>query len=109
MFADFVQTFQQHTVEKGRLGTQEIMYKYISTLEHLAPHFGVEVFPVCHLERREDGDSSSAFLNTAHAQNDSKDRFRAPATHEVMVSGTEGIKWRQLSSHKVCQTIISNS
>uniref|UniRef100_A0A673C5E6 Tyrosine-protein kinase n=1 Tax=Sphaeramia orbicularis TaxID=375764 RepID=A0A673C5E6_9TELE len=48
VFADFVRTFQQHTVDKGRLGAQEIMYKYISTLEHLAPRFGTETFFVTH-------------------------------------------------------------
>uniref|UniRef100_A0AAQ6A950 Tyrosine-protein kinase n=1 Tax=Amphiprion ocellaris TaxID=80972 RepID=A0AAQ6A950_AMPOC len=74
VFAEFVRTFQQHTVDKGRLGAQEIMYKYISTLEHLAPCFGTETFPVTHLDVRED----------------------APATHEIMVSGTKGIQWREV-------------
>uniref|UniRef100_A0A4W6BTP8 Tyrosine-protein kinase n=1 Tax=Lates calcarifer TaxID=8187 RepID=A0A4W6BTP8_LATCA len=81
VFADFVRTFQQHTVDKGRLGTQEIMYKYISTLEHLAPRFGTETFSVSHLEHREDGDG-------------------APTTHEIMVSGTKGIQWRKVSGQK---------
>uniref|UniRef100_A0A7N6BNT2 Tyrosine-protein kinase n=1 Tax=Anabas testudineus TaxID=64144 RepID=A0A7N6BNT2_ANATE len=100
VFGDFVRTFQQHTVDKGRLGTQEIMYKYISTLEHLVPRFGTETFPVFHLVLREDGDGSSSYSNTTHAQGDSKDSFRDPATHEIMVSGTKGIQWRKLSSQK---------
>lgn len=109
MFGAFVGTFQQHTVDTGRLGTHEIMYKYISTLEHLAPRFGTETFLVSHLELREDEDGSSSFCNTAHAQGVSKDSFRAPATHEVMVTGTKGIQWRKLSSQKVCQNLISSS
>lgn len=100
VFADFVQTFQQHTVDKGRLGTHEIMYKYISTLEHLAPRFGTETFPVSHLELREDGDGSSSFSNTTHAQGVSKDTFSAPTTHEIMVTGSKGIHWRKVSGQK---------
>lgn len=106
MFAEFVQTFQQHTVDKGRLGAHEIMYKYISTLEHLAPHFGTETFPVSHLELREDGDGSSSYSNTTHAQGVSKDNFRAPATHEILVCGTKGIQWRKVSCQKVCQKLL---
>uniref|UniRef100_A0A4W6BYG7 Tyrosine-protein kinase n=1 Tax=Lates calcarifer TaxID=8187 RepID=A0A4W6BYG7_LATCA len=102
VFADFVRTFQQHTVDKGRLGTQEIMYKYISTLEHLAPRFGTETFSVSHLEHREDGDGGSSYSSTTHAQGVSKDNFTAPTTHEIMVSGTKGIQWRKVSGQKVC-------
>ncbi|TKS92111.1 Non-receptor tyrosine-protein kinase TYK2 [Collichthys lucidus] len=100
VFSDFVQTFQQHTVDKGRLGTHEIMYKYISTLEHLAPGFGIESFPVSNLELRDDGDGSSSYSNMTHAQGVSKDTFRAPTTHEIMVTGTKGIQWREVSSQK---------
>ncbi|XP_065820545.1 non-receptor tyrosine-protein kinase TYK2 [Labrus bergylta] len=100
VFAEFVQTFQQHTVDKGRLGAQEIMYKYISTLEHLAPQFGTETFPVCNLELREEGDGSSSYANTTHAQGVTKDNFTAPTTHEINVSGTKGIQWRKVSGQK---------
>uniref|UniRef100_UPI0037E826D1 non-receptor tyrosine-protein kinase TYK2 n=1 Tax=Semicossyphus pulcher TaxID=241346 RepID=UPI0037E826D1 len=100
VFAEFVQTFQMHTVDKGRLGIQEIMYKYISTLEHLAPHFGTETFPVCNLELREDGDGSSSYSSTTHAQGVSKDNFGAPTTHEIKVSSTKGIQWRTVSGQK---------
>ncbi|TDH03060.1 hypothetical protein EPR50_G00159180 [Perca flavescens] len=100
VFAEFVRTFQQHTVDKGRLGAHEIMYKYISTLEHLAPRFGTETFPVAHLELRKDEDGSSSYSNTTHAQGASKDDFIVPATHEIMVSGTKGIQWRKVSGQK---------
>uniref|UniRef100_A0A672ITZ4 Tyrosine-protein kinase n=1 Tax=Salarias fasciatus TaxID=181472 RepID=A0A672ITZ4_SALFA len=99
VFADFVRCFQQQTVDKGRLSAQEIIYKYIFTLEHLAPCFGTETFPVAHLELREDGDSSS-YPNTARAQGVSKDYFGAPATHEIMVSGPKGIQWRKATAQK---------
>ncbi|XP_023269688.1 non-receptor tyrosine-protein kinase TYK2 [Seriola lalandi dorsalis] len=100
VFADFVRTFQQHTVDKGRLGAHEIMYKYISTLEHLAPRFGTETFPVPYLEQREEGDGSSSYSNTTHAQGVSKDNYTAPATHEILVSGINGIQWRKVSGQK---------
>ena len=102
MFADFVKTFQQHTVAKGRLGSHEIMYKYISTLEHLAPRFGIETFPVSHLEQRKDGVVSSFYSDTNYAQGVSKVNYIAPATHEIMVSGTKGIEWREAPGPKVC-------
>ncbi|KAM3863740.1 non-receptor tyrosine-protein kinase TYK2 [Diretmus argenteus] len=100
VFAEFVQTFQQHTMDMGQLGSQEIMYKYISTIEHLAPGFGTETFPVPHLELREDGDGSSSYLNNTHTHGVSEDNFRAPATFEIMVSGTKGIEWRKVSEQK---------
>ncbi|KAM9744812.1 non-receptor tyrosine-protein kinase TYK2 [Menidia menidia] len=98
VFAEFVRTFQQHTVDKGQLGTQEIMYKYISTLEHLVPRFGSEIFPATFLLLREDG--SSSYSSNAHDEAVSKDSHNAPATHEIMVSGTEGIQWRKVPAQR---------
>lgn len=104
VFSEFVRTFQQHTVDKGQLGEQEIMYKYISTLEHLAPCFGTETFPVTRLELREHSDGSSSYTN--HSGGVSKNNPGASATHEIMVSGTKGIQWRKV--HKqVCQKLTS--
>lgn len=100
VFAEFVQKFQQHSVAKGLLGAQKIMYKYISTLEHLAPQFGTETFPVCSLELRKEGDGSSSYSITTHAQGIAKDNFTAPTTHEIKVSGTKGIQWRKVSGQK---------
>uniref|UniRef100_A0A673C3A9 Tyrosine-protein kinase n=1 Tax=Sphaeramia orbicularis TaxID=375764 RepID=A0A673C3A9_9TELE len=108
VFADFVRTFQQHTVDKGRLGAQEIMYKYISTLEHLAPRFGTETFFVSHLEIRKDGDGSSSYSNSTHAQGVSKDNYSAPSTHEIMVCGPKGIQWRKVTAQKVSNTYLRN-
>ncbi|XP_068584160.1 non-receptor tyrosine-protein kinase TYK2 [Cebidichthys violaceus] len=100
VFAEFVRTFQQHTVDTGRLGAQEIMYKYISTLEHLAPRFGTETFIVSHLELSDDGSGSSSYSSTSRCQGASKDEFIGPASHEVLVSGTKGIQWRKVSEQK---------
>ncbi|KAM6957676.1 non-receptor tyrosine-protein kinase TYK2 [Aplochiton taeniatus] len=98
VFADFVKTFQQHTVGMGRLGSQEVMFKYISTLENLAPCFGTEAFSVSHLELREEGIGSSPYSTQAHMAAD--DNFCAEATHEIRVSGIKGIQWRKLSHQK---------
>uniref|UniRef100_A0A8C3AF84 Tyrosine-protein kinase n=1 Tax=Cyclopterus lumpus TaxID=8103 RepID=A0A8C3AF84_CYCLU len=106
VFAAFVRTFQQHTVAKGRLGTQEIMCKYISTLEHMVPRFGTETFTVSHLELRDEGNGSSSHSNATHCQCASKDELISPATREILVSGTEGIQWRLVSEQKVCQNLI---
>ncbi|XP_029293114.1 non-receptor tyrosine-protein kinase TYK2 isoform X2 [Cottoperca gobio] len=103
VFAEFMRTFQQHTVDKGRLGAHEVMYKYISTLEHLSPSFGTETFPVSHLELREDGGGGSSYSNTTHAQGALKDNFIGPTTHEIMVTGTQGIQWRKVSGQKALE------
>lgn len=97
MFGEFVQTFQQHTVDRKHVGTQEIMYKYIATLENLAPRFGTETFAVPHLEVRNDGDEGSSYLNRMDPQDDEKDNLTAPTTHEIIVSGIKGIRWRKVS------------
>ena len=94
MFSDFVRTFQKHTVGIGRLGSQEVMYKYISTLEYLAPRFGTETFAVSHLELRSDDEGRGTYLNSTHAQGATAVSFRTNVTHEIMVSGCKGIQWR---------------
>uniref|UniRef100_A0A4W5QR99 non-specific protein-tyrosine kinase n=1 Tax=Hucho hucho TaxID=62062 RepID=A0A4W5QR99_9TELE len=103
VFAKFVRTFQEHTVDLGRLGSQEVMYKYLSTLEQLAPRFGTETFLTAHLELRKDGgDGSGSYLNTSHAHGASDpENFGPQAMHEVMVSGTKGIQWRKITVQKV--------
>uniref|UniRef100_G3PKV8 Tyrosine-protein kinase n=1 Tax=Gasterosteus aculeatus aculeatus TaxID=481459 RepID=G3PKV8_GASAC len=100
VFREFVRTFQQHTVDKGRLGAQEIMYRYIATLEHLAPRFGSETFPVSQLELRDDGIESSSYSNSTRYEGAPEDDFIGPATHEVLVSGTKGVRWRPVSEQK---------
>uniref|UniRef100_A0A8C5D3E3 Tyrosine-protein kinase n=1 Tax=Gouania willdenowi TaxID=441366 RepID=A0A8C5D3E3_GOUWI len=94
-FTGFVKTFQQDIIDKGCLDAQEIMFKYIFTLECMVPRFGTETFPVAALELREAGNDSSSFSNTTQAQGSSRENFRAPATHEIMVCGTKGIQWRK--------------
>nr|XP_043906798.1 non-receptor tyrosine-protein kinase TYK2 [Solea senegalensis] len=96
VFADFVRTFQKHTKDKG---VQEVMCKYISTLENLAPRFGTETFTVPHLELRNDGDGSNCNSPGTDTQDVSKDNFTTP-TYEIMVSGTKGIQWRKVLEQK---------
>ncbi|XP_049331591.1 non-receptor tyrosine-protein kinase TYK2 isoform X2 [Astyanax mexicanus] len=100
VFSEFVRSFQQHTVGQGHLGAQEVMYKYLSTLERLAPRFGTETFPLFHLEVRSDGDGSGSYLNASRAHDPSQEMLCGQPTHEVMVSGTAGIKWRKISCRR---------
>uniref|UniRef100_A0A8C1HI03 Tyrosine-protein kinase n=1 Tax=Cyprinus carpio carpio TaxID=630221 RepID=A0A8C1HI03_CYPCA len=97
VFANFVKTFQQHTVCMGKLGSQEVMYKYISTLERLAPNFGVETFPVFSLDLRADGDGSGSYLNASRTQAPSEETVNGQPTYEIRVSGSAGIWWRKTS------------
>ncbi|XP_030645484.1 non-receptor tyrosine-protein kinase TYK2 [Chanos chanos] len=94
VFAAFMRSFQQHTVGLGRLGSQEVMYKYLSTLEHLTDRFGTETFKVGHLDLRRDG--SGSYLNN-HSQEENRN---IQALHEIMVSGTTGIQWRKVSAQR---------
>ncbi|XP_075594157.1 non-receptor tyrosine-protein kinase TYK2 [Balearica regulorum gibbericeps] len=97
VFKKFVQRFQRHTVSTGKLTVQDIMYKYLATLEHLAPRFGSELFPVLSLETSSEGEKVQLYVNGGHSQPEHghallpKDR---PVTHEVLVTGTNGIQWR---------------
>lgn len=100
VFAHFVNTFQQHTVGVGKLGSQEVMYKYLSTLERLAPHFGVETFPVFHLDLRTNGDGSGSYLIASRTQNSSEETINSEPTHEIRVSGSDGIWWRKFSPQR---------
>uniref|UniRef100_A0A8C1KEW4 Tyrosine-protein kinase n=1 Tax=Cyprinus carpio TaxID=7962 RepID=A0A8C1KEW4_CYPCA len=100
VFANFVKTFQQHTVCMGKLGSQEVMYKYISTLERLAPNFGVETFPVFSLDLRADGDGSGSYLNASRTQAPSEETVNGQPTYEIRVSGSAGIWWRKTSAQR---------
>lgn len=100
VFRSFVHRFQQNTVDNGRLGTYEIIYKYMSTLEQMAPSFGVETFAVLGLELGDQVDESCSFSNTAGAEGAC---YGSSVTYEVMVTGTKGIYWRELSTQKVWQ------
>ncbi|XP_050780769.1 non-receptor tyrosine-protein kinase TYK2 isoform X3 [Gopherus flavomarginatus] len=62
VFRKFVQRFQRHTVSAGKLTEQDIMYKYLATLENLAPRFGSELFPVLSLETASEGEKSAESL-----------------------------------------------
>ncbi|XP_067238624.1 non-receptor tyrosine-protein kinase TYK2 [Chanodichthys erythropterus] len=109
VFANFVSSFQQHTVGMGKLGSQEVMYKYLSTLERLAPHFGVETFPLFHLDLRTDGDGSGSCLIASRTQTPSEETVNFEPTHEIRVSGSTGIWWRKLSAPKVNDYIHNKS
>uniref|UniRef100_A0A671QZN2 non-specific protein-tyrosine kinase n=1 Tax=Sinocyclocheilus anshuiensis TaxID=1608454 RepID=A0A671QZN2_9TELE len=92
VFANFVSSFQEHTVGMGKFGSQEVMYKYISTLERLAPKFGAETFPVFSLDLKSDGDGSGSYLIASQTQT-----VNSEPTHEIRVSGSTGISWRKTS------------
>ncbi|XP_063043272.1 non-receptor tyrosine-protein kinase TYK2 [Engraulis encrasicolus] len=109
VFAQFVRSFQQHTVGQGKLGAQEVMYKYLGTLENLAPRFGTETFPVLRLTLKQESEGSGSYLT--HASSSSSrglpgdtpqqhDSLDTQPTSEVMISGTRGIQWRKISAQK---------
>ncbi|KAJ8389093.1 hypothetical protein AAFF_G00122990 [Aldrovandia affinis] len=95
VFGQFVRSFQLHTVGAGRLGLQDLMYKYLSTLEHLAPRFGSETFALTHLSLQTEWGGSSPYLSASPSAPPS-----AEFTHHIMVSGMAGIQWREIPQHK---------
>lgn len=85
----------------GKLTEQDIMWKYLATLENLAPRFGSELFAVLSLETISEGEKVPLYINGGHTHLENahasppSDR---PATHEVMISGTDGIQWQPISA-----------
>ncbi|XP_077185895.1 non-receptor tyrosine-protein kinase TYK2 [Paroedura picta] len=104
IFKKFLQRFQRHTMSVGKLTEQDIMYKYLVTLETLAPRFGSELFPVLSLETISEGEKVPLYINGGHSSlensHDSQDSYRPP-THEVKITGTDGIQWRPISAERV--------
>uniref|UniRef100_A0A8C5ZVZ8 Tyrosine-protein kinase n=1 Tax=Marmota marmota marmota TaxID=9994 RepID=A0A8C5ZVZ8_MARMA len=85
-----------HAFQPGHLSQQIVMVKYIATLEHLAPRFGTERIPVCHLELLSQAEGEPCYIQDSRRA--SADHSLEPAvgspTHEVLVTGTGGIQWR---------------
>ncbi|PKU29074.1 hypothetical protein llap_20622 [Limosa lapponica baueri] len=104
VFKKFVRHFQRHTVSAGKLTTQDVMYKYLATLEHLAPRFGSEFFPVVSLETSSEGEKVQLYVNGGHSQPEPGHPLLPkdpPVTHEVLVTGTSGIQWRPVPVESV--------
>lgn len=100
VFQRFLRAFQP-----GHLSQQVVMVKYLATLERLAPRFGSEHIPVCHLEVLDQPERDPCYMqNSGQSTGDPSPELatRLP-THEVLVTGTGGIQWHplqmQVSTH----------
>ncbi|KAM5307482.1 non-receptor tyrosine-protein kinase TYK2 isoform 2-T4 [Glossophaga mutica] len=95
IFRRFLQAFQP-----GRLSQQVIMVKYLATLERLAPRFGTERVPVCHLELVPQATGERCYIwDSGQAPVDPKPESAVESpTHEVLVTGTGGIQWRPVQT-----------
>lgn len=91
VFRHFLRAFQP-----GHLSQQVVMVKYLATLERLAPRFGAECIPVCHLELLSQADREPCYIQDSQQPPADPEPTSAPAlpTHEVLVTGTGGIRWR---------------
>ncbi|XP_006262400.3 non-receptor tyrosine-protein kinase TYK2 isoform X1 [Alligator mississippiensis] len=95
VFRRFVQHFQRHTVGAGRLTEQGVMYKYLATLESLAPRFGAELYPVLALDTSREDDRTPLYVNGGPPMPvDAPPHGDCLPTHEVLVTGADGIRWR---------------
>ncbi|XP_032107714.1 non-receptor tyrosine-protein kinase TYK2 isoform X9 [Sapajus apella] len=90
VFRRFLRDFQP-----GRLSQQMVMVKYLATLERLAPRFGTERMPVCHLRLLAQAEGEPCYIrDSGEAPTDPGPESAAgPPTHEVLVTGTGGIQW----------------
>ncbi|KAH0511940.1 Non-receptor tyrosine-protein kinase TYK2 [Microtus ochrogaster] len=99
VFRRFLRAFRP-----GHLSQQVVMVKYLATLERLAPRFGSEHIPVCHLEVLDQLERDPCYIqNSGQTTGDPGPELatRLP-THEVLVTGTRGIQWRPLQIQLLC-------
>ncbi|XP_076977959.1 non-receptor tyrosine-protein kinase TYK2 isoform X2 [Tamandua tetradactyla] len=91
IFRRFLQSFRP-----GHLSPQLVMVKYLATLERLAPRFGTERVPVCHLALQAQAEGGPCPLRGTGLAPEAPvpESATGPPTHEVLVSGTAGIQWR---------------
>ncbi|XP_059950158.1 non-receptor tyrosine-protein kinase TYK2 isoform X3 [Mesoplodon densirostris] len=91
IFRKFLRAFQP-----GCLSQQVVMVKYLATLERLAPRFGTERVPVCHLELLAQAEGEPCYIRDGGQTppDPGPESAARPPTHEVLVSGTDGIQWR---------------
>uniref|UniRef100_A0A8C9FH71 Tyrosine-protein kinase n=1 Tax=Pavo cristatus TaxID=9049 RepID=A0A8C9FH71_PAVCR len=104
VFRRFVRRFQQHTVGTGGLAEEDVMFKYLATLELLAPRFGTERFAALSLDVSNEGEKAQPCGNGGHAvagRGDAAVPGDASVSHEVLVSGTSGIQWRPVPNESV--------
>ena len=101
VFRKFVRRFQRHTVGAGTLTEEDVMFKYLATLELLAPRFGTERFAALSLDVSNEGEKAQPYINGGHAMAEHGDAAvpgDCSVSHEVLVSGTGGIQWRPVPS-----------
>ncbi|KAG8441323.1 hypothetical protein GDO86_006888, partial [Hymenochirus boettgeri] len=94
VFKKFVRRFHLHTVGPGKLSEEDVMYKYLATLENLASRFGCEVFKAQSLELPSEGEKMPFYLNDGYMEHTESVNREPDTTHQVLVSGIEGILWR---------------
>lgn len=87
------------------------MVKYLATLERLAPRFGTERVPVCHLELLSQAEGEPCYIRDGGQAppEPGSESASGPPTHEVLVSGTEGIRWRLVRAEVSGMPLLSNS
>ncbi|KAK1153998.1 non-receptor tyrosine-protein kinase TYK2-like [Acipenser oxyrinchus oxyrinchus] len=100
VFSKFVKGFNLHTVSTGKLTLQDIMYKYLSTLESLAPGIGCEEFQTTSLDIQSEGERANFYVKDFWSLGNLEPECSviqgSSPSHVVIVSGTEGIRWREI-------------
>lgn len=109
VFKKFVRHFHLHTVSPGKLSMEDVMYKYLSTLENLAPKFGCETFRALSLELPKEDEKLSLYVNGGYMDHTECTSKEPTATHQVMVRGMEGISWRVMREEELLESSSQRS
>lgn len=86
VFKVFLEEFNNNTVLNSSVNKHDLKVKYISTLETLLRHFGYEVYQPASVSIHE----SDELLPKGSADEDGAQR-------RVLVSGTAGVKWQNMT------------
>uniref|UniRef100_A0A6I8PGC1 Tyrosine-protein kinase n=1 Tax=Ornithorhynchus anatinus TaxID=9258 RepID=A0A6I8PGC1_ORNAN len=85
VFKDFLKEFNNKTICDSSVSAHDLKVKYLSTLETLTKHYGAEVFEATLLQ-----------ISSENEKNRSHFGDHGEVLHfEVMVTGNQGIQWRQ--------------
>ena len=86
--------------QPGHVSQPVIMVKYLATLEQLAPRFGTERVLVCRLEEQAQAVGDPCYVQDGGQSppEPGPELAPGPPTHEVLVTGTGGIRWRPVQA-----------
>ncbi|CAH2273112.1 non-receptor tyrosine- kinase TYK2 [Pelobates cultripes] len=109
VFKKFVRHFHLHTVGPGKLTEEDVMYKYLSTLENLSSRFGCEEFKALSLELPTEGEKLPLYINGGYLEHSEITNKDPTTTALVMVSGMDGIQWMTSKEEENTENVVQKN